>query len=436
MANCPPANKWAIAVWDGPGTGVGEALGACGEGAVDSAYYIDPDSQLWLRYLAGRPDLSNLEALDNMQGVIAHGSGEPGPSAASPPGEGEMHNCPLPGKWAIAVWDGVDVDTSGALSNCAEEIDFAYHLDPDSQMWLRWFAGLPEISNLETVNGGRGLLAHGKATFGPVGPIAFASIRDSNLEIYVMNSDGTGQTRLTNNSAQDDSPAWSPDRSKIAFVSDRDGNNEIYVMSVDGSGQTRLTNKSANDFSPAWSPDGAKIAFASDRDGNLDIYVMSADGSGQTRLTFSAPAGASDPAWSPDGGKIAFSRTDTDGDTEIYVMAADGTGQTKLTSNTTHDEEPAWSPDSSLIAFTSLRDGNWEIYGMNADGTGQTRLTNNSNADRYPTWSPDGFLIAFFTDRDFSTSLALEIYVMKANGSGQANLTNSPKDDWRPAWSP
>src|SRR5687767_4151276 len=59
---------------------------------------------------------------------------------------------------------------------------------------------------------------------------------------------------------------------KIAFSSFRDGNQEIYVMNPDGSGQTRLTDNPADDGAPAWSPDGTKIAFTSNRDGNYEIY--------------------------------------------------------------------------------------------------------------------------------------------------------------------
>ena len=62
----------------------------------------------------------------------------------------------------------------------------------------------------------------------------------------------------------DTDPSWSPDGSRIAFVSYRDGNRpEIYVMNRDGSGQIRLTDNPAIDHSPSWSPDGSRIAFVS-----------------------------------------------------------------------------------------------------------------------------------------------------------------------------
>jgi len=69
-----------------------------------------------------------------------------------------------------------------------------------------------------------------------------------------MNADGGAPTRLTKNTAVDQSPAWSRDGRRIAFTSDRDGNREIYVMNADGSGQTRLTHDPAEDDTPSWRP--------------------------------------------------------------------------------------------------------------------------------------------------------------------------------------
>jgi dipeptidyl aminopeptidase/acylaminoacyl peptidase len=132
---------------------------------------------------------------------------------------------------------------------------------------------------------------------GAKGQIAFVrgiNSEPETYEIYVMNAhDGSGQTRLTDNSASDGDPSWSPDGTKIAFDSNRDsGNRDIYVMNAhDGSGQTRLTDEPDFDVFPTWSPDGTKIAFDSNKDStkegeNNAIYFMNAhDGSDVTRLT-------------------------------------------------------------------------------------------------------------------------------------------------------
>jgi hypothetical protein len=72
------------------------------------------------------------------------------------------------------------------------------------------------------------------------GKIVFASIRDGNFEIYVMNGDGSDQHNISNNPAQDAYPSWSPDGTKIVFSSTRDGREEIYVMNADGSDERHV----------------------------------------------------------------------------------------------------------------------------------------------------------------------------------------------------
>src|SRR5436190_10123706 len=73
---------------------------------------------------------------------------------------------------------------------------------------------------------------------------------------------------------------------KIAFTSDRDGNREIYVMNADGTNQTRLTNNAIVDDYPAWSPNGTKIAFASQKpSGDYAIFRMDADGTNRVEIT-------------------------------------------------------------------------------------------------------------------------------------------------------
>jgi len=261
--------------------------------------------------------------------------------------------------------------------------------------------------------------------------ISFFSTRDGNQEIYMMNPDGTNQTRLTNNLANESDTSWSPDGTKIAFTSYRDGNGEIYVMNSDGTNQVNLTNNPALDYYPAWSPDGARIAFVSTRDGNHEIYLMNPDGTNPVNLTNHAALDYA-PAWSPDGMKITFVSERDDSNGEIYVMNQDGTNVTRLTNNTALDYDPSWSPDGTKIAFMSNRSGNDEVYVMNSDGTNPVNLTNHPALDGDPYWSPDGTKIAFESTRDGNN----EIYVMNPDGTSQVNLTNHPAPDRYPSWSP
>jgi Tol biopolymer transport system component len=283
------------------------------------------------------------------------------------------------------------------------------------------------------------------------GKIAFVSDRDGNNEIYVMNADGSEQTRLTDNLGDDSAPSWSSDGTKIVFVRGVENDpGEIYVMNADGSEQTRLTNSPGFDSEPSWSPDGSKIAFMSDRDSiplsvppaGVEIYVMNADGSEQTRLT-NARYNVS-PEWSPDGNKIVFTSVIAStfqgnpiGLFEIFVMNADGSEQTQLT-NTAFNGDPTWSPDGTKIVFKG--DG---ISIMNADGSEQTMLTDNQIDYSEPSWSPDGTRIAFQASLPDNSVVPFnpnrqhtQIFVMNADGSEQTQLTNNSASDTTPAWGP
>lgn len=128
------------------------------------------------------------------------------------------------------------------------------------------------------------------ATFpGENGKIVFASTRDGNFEIYVMNADVTNQQRLTSNGLDDIQPNWSPDGTKIVFSSTRpNGYFEILTMNADSYDERHLTNNPYLDVAPNWSPDDNKIAFETDRDDPRhprQIYIMDADGSDQHNIS-------------------------------------------------------------------------------------------------------------------------------------------------------
>jgi Tol biopolymer transport system component len=283
------------------------------------------------------------------------------------------------------------------------------------------------------------------------GRIAFTSGTDNGWRLFVMNADGSGVQPITDDTAFDFDPAWSPAESKVAFYSKgRGGPGGLYTVNVDGTGLEPLGEMS--DRQPSWSPDGQRIAFSW---ASSDIYVMNADGSNRVQLT-QDPSPEFEPAWSPDGTKIAFVRAVSSDFSVLYVMESDGRLPRPLVSVPFTAEEPAWSPDSAHVVFVGHphppvqtrpeRPGSGppppppppppvpgEIYSANADGTNVVRLTDNTFDDRAPAWSPDGQRIAFASTRDGN----YELYSMRFDGSDVVRLTfDSAHGDSSPTWEP
>ena len=180
--------------------------------------------------------------------------------------------------------------------------------------------------------------------------IAFVSGRDGNLEVYTMNADGSDQVRITNSAGEDASPTWSPDGSQLAFHAESDfwaGDLDIFLVNSDGSGDPQnITNSPSMDRLPEWSPDGTTIAFVSNRDNEVnEIYTTTPDGSEVVRLT-NNPFSDTEPTWSPDGTQIAYTsdRSVEGGAGEIIVINADGTGEMNVTNAPRWESSPDWGP--------------------------------------------------------------------------------------------
>ena len=292
-------------------------------------------------------------------------------------------------------------------------------------------------STLAAVAVGCLLAASGCGGSGPSGDdIAFVSSRDGDYAIYLMDADGSGEGRLTEERGDTSTeagvlfqtdPAWSPDARRIAFASAREGSYDIYVMEADGTGTRRLTSSSANDKGPSWSPDGRRIAFSRSDDGG-HVWVMDADGTGARRLTDEL-AVEGEPSWSPDGRWIAYTRRASGSDLrEIWVARPDGSGRRPVTKLAARSYGPDWSPDSERLAFSADRDGaGYDIYTIRLDGSGLRRAVRPAGDSFEPAWSPDGSAIAFSRDG--------AIVVTTLDGD-EEQLTDPDDNDSSPAWNP
>lgn len=216
--------------------------------------------------------------------------------------------------------------------------------------------------------------------------------------LWTIGWDGLGLFRVTSDSS-DKGPAWSK-TNRIAFYSTRETQttNEIYTINPDGTGLTRLTNNAVEDRNPAWSPDGSKIVFASNRGrtlGAMHLYVMNTDGTGVKQLTFGATS-EDQPAWSPDGSQIAY-HLSGGAQPGLWAMNPDGTNARALSIGLEPGPngkqevflgQPSWSPDSKKIAYTADWIGFHQIYTLSADGIGGGfRPTPLDQQDQEPAWS-------------------------------------------------
>jgi Tol biopolymer transport system component len=262
------------------------------------------------------------------------------------------------------------------------------------------------------------------------GVFAIESDGGANIEMYMINPDGTSLTRLTETTAKEYEANRLPDGRRMKIVWDDDGRK---IMSISNGirPNTLEVDTLGRPLLGLCSPDGKKAVFAEQASTSTaspssgpesdDLYVHSDNGTKKLKDTGtnSNDTNESEPAFTPDSEKLAFIS-----DEDVYVANADGTDQTNLTNDSGGGYYLAWWPDSKKIAF--VRGG--DIYVINADGTGLTQLTSNAPAPVGDfVISPDGKKIAYlgqFTcGPEDEGQVISNLYVVNADGSDLTNLT-------------
>jgi len=214
-------------------------------------------------------------------------------------------------------------------------------------------------------------------------------------EICTISLNGNNLQRLTNNSLWDLYPTWSPNGSQIAFLSLRDKDLDIYLMNRDGTEASMLYDSGSHDADIHWIDD--MIVFTS----NSSIWKINDDGSKPIKITnppragewgnANLPFGDYDPQLNQDASKIVFERlvddTSVHGNYNIFMINIDGTSEIQLTNNSYSQGFPTWSHDGESIAFlvAAINDqGTYDLYRMDANGMNIECIV--------PDYIPDAFL--------------------------------------------
>jgi TolB protein len=336
----------------------------------------------------------------------------------------------LAGHW----WDGLNAKKSGmawvaAVKRVWQNSGPMCHLRPQSLLAIA--ALMAAI-----LNGINGVAASGRLEWhgslpwaSPDGKrITFESNRDApNLQIYVMDVNGSDVRRLTHSSTNDLGPVWSADGKWIVFRSFRGDSVQLEAIRPDGS--ERYVASDHKDIGwPRISSNGKRVGFqSSDEAGAKTIVTMNLDGS-DLRIVPTGLDRPWDPVWSPDGTQLVFAQQPPDaGDptaqTEsVYISDTSGHNRRLLATFPGFIQLPAWSPDGKTIAYQTWtgKRGDADIVLLDVASGRFTTITHRERPylDETPAWLPDGRLL-FQSTRDGR----YEIYVMNADGSSQQRLT-------------
>lgn len=246
-------------------------------------------------------------------------------------------------------------------------------------------------------------------------------------DIYTVPTTGGKATQLTTHPAHDTRPVWSPDGKQIAFASDRNGNFDVFIMNKEGGAPTQLTVHSANEYPETFSDNDHVLYSASIQQDVKDsqfpsslfaqIYQVGTQG-GRPEL-FSSLA-MENLAFSKDGKQVLYNdfkgyedpwrkhhQSSITRDIWLCTLDNDRTFK-KITSFRGEDRDPVWSPDGNAFYYLSEEKGSFNIFKNDLTGKSGKQITNHTTHPvRFLTSDKNGTLCYGYDG---------EIYTVKEGG--------------------
>ena len=211
--------------------------------------------------------------------------------------------------------------------------------------------------------------------------------------LFVYGPDSTPLTRITDDNWDDIDPSLSPDRSKIAFASNRTGEWDIYVLDLKTGETQQMTQSTAYDGNPGWSPDGEYLIYQTLNGSNLDLIILAVNDLSNAPIQLTADSGDNyDAAWSPDGHTVAFV-TNRNSQSELWLadlQNIDERFSTLEAAAQTEYSTPSWSPDGQTLAWCQ-HDSESRIMTLSMSAKDSPPKEIGLGCD--PVWSADGSMI-------------------------------------------
>jgi len=241
--------------------------------------------------------------------------------------------------------------------------------DTKSNVWVAPANDLTRGKQITTgrFEGGVGL------TWTPDGRIVYTSIAGGNLDLWIMNGDGTNQKQLTSDPAFDTSPVVTPDGRYIFFNSMRGALPSVWRMDIDGNNLKQITDK--EDYLEDITPDGKSIIFTSWRTTKQSLWRVSIDGGEPVQISnlFITSADVS-----PDGKSLVCKYKDENPNlpARLIVLPIEGGAPTKTFDLLpTTNGSPEWSADGKSVTIVDSRTGTPNLWSFPLDGSPMKQLT-------------------------------------------------------------
>ncbi len=229
----------------------------------------------------------------------------------------------------------------------------------------------------------------------PEGKIVYTSNASGNLDLWIMNADGSQQRQLTENSRINNHPAVAPNGRYLVFTSDRAGTPNIWRMDLDGSNARQLTSGSGED-NPQCSTDGEWVVYTLPGAGKPTLWRVSIDGGASQQLTAKYTAAA---VFSPDGKSLAclYREEQPNSPLKLALFSVAGGEPTRVFEAPISAEEvsrtppPRWTADSRALGYVVTSAGVSNIWLQPINGDTPRQLTT-FKTDRIFSfdWSRDG----------------------------------------------